>query len=123
MDIALDIDGDGDLLLDGNEIRLTSDVAEAAAQDVRHRLLFFRGEWFLDKRQGLPWFQNVYTKGASLTQLESLFRRAIQSSPYVTQVLDLTLTIDSKNRELSLDFDAERIDGGTVTQRRFVIEV
>lgn len=123
MDIALDIQGGGDLLLDNNSIRLTESTAESAAQDLYHRLQFFRGEWFLDLRQGIPYFRDVFTKGASLRQIESVFRRAINSSPYVVEVVSLSLTLDKPNRQLELDFDARRADGGVTEFRRFVIEV
>lgn len=42
---------------------LTSDLAKEVAQRLTVAFNFFRGEWFLDTREGLPYYEEIIKKG------------------------------------------------------------
>ncbi|WHL27754.1 hypothetical protein QJS63_26220 [Pseudomonas juntendi] len=56
------LDANGDLAM-GQEKLLTGYSAEEVAQNVRTRLKFFLGEWFLNTADGTDWFGVCWAKG------------------------------------------------------------
>lgn len=110
------IDGDNpiedDLHLVNGDLVWTSELAVEVAQRLRIRLRFFRGEWFLDTREGTPWFQTILVKGASEGVIRAIFSRIVRTCPGVAALSSLTFTI-TRQRELELDFVAKLEDGTT----------
>lgn len=76
---------------------------DAYIQRLRCRLKFFRREWFLDLREGIPYFRDILTKDPSLQIAESVFRRAIMSVPCTLEVMNLRLDADRRNRILRVE--------------------
>lgn len=113
----------GDLRLENNRLHLTPDQDHAAAQDLYVRLQHFLGEWYQDEREGVPYLRTVFRKGFSRAQAESMFRRAIGSSPHVVEVTKLELTVDKEIRELTVDFSVLRADGAPQDFPAFVIRL
>ncbi len=110
-----------DLRLNANlDLDLTDDRlsivegADAVAQKVGIRLRFFRGEWLLDTRIGLPYYQEVFVKNPDLTIVNSLFRRAILTTPGITELTSYDLDIDPRTRVARLSFQARADNGETV---------
>ncbi len=100
---VLEIDGDnpveGDLLISEiGQLVLVGNVADTRGlevqQHVRGRLRFFLGEWFLDARQGFPYFRDVFVKNPSRQSIISSLRRTVVETPGVAQVDELTLRVD-----------------------------
>lgn len=102
-DILLD-DATNDLDLSrGGDLTLTPDVAQA----IRIRLKFFRGEWFLDREQGVPWFEQIFVKNPNLEHVRAIFRKVIVDTPGVGDVRTVEVTYDPLTRGLSLEFEAD----------------
>lgn len=103
-----------DLTLDatGNLVFVTG--ADAVAQRVRSRLQFFRGEWFLDTRQGVPYFEDILVKNPRRELVVSLLREAILETPGVASITTFSLSIDNATRSASVTFKALTTDGDTV---------
>ena len=95
---------EGDLDLADSQVWLI-DGSDAIAQHLRNRLKFFLGEWFLDVRQGLPFFQRVFVKNPNLPAIRAIFRRVVRETPGVSGVQDLTLSV-SPDRIASISFVA-----------------
>jgi hypothetical protein len=74
-------------------------------QHVRSRLRFFLGEWFLDERQGFPYFRDVFIKNPNRQSIVSSLRRTIRQTPGVAEVDELTLQVD-EGRRASVSFRA-----------------
>lgn len=114
-DLALDETGDV-LLLDG---------IEAIAQQIRIRLLFVRGEWFLDRREGTPYVGEIWGEPADTNQLAAIFRQVVATTPGVLSVERLTVTFDDDTRSASVDFVA-RTEAGPLRSadfEPFIVEV
>jgi hypothetical protein len=121
--IALDYTGQaGDLDLSGHRLNLTTGEA-AIEQNLRVRLLFFLGEWFLDRSQGIPYYRDVYVKAPDLLLLQHLFRTAILSTTGISTVNQLTVSVDKSLRKLLLTFQATMDTGAVLTYNPFVIEI
>lgn len=101
----------GDIFLQNGQMVLTSEVAEATAQRLRIRLCFFKGEWYLDQRLGIPYFSEVFVKNPNLNRLKSMFRSVILSTEGVATVSRLKLTMDRETRAATLTFKALTTDG------------
>lgn len=80
----------GDLVHDGRRLQLVADVP-AIAQSLRTRLMTFEGEWFLDEEFGVPYFQTVFGKQASLIAVREVFREIIADTPGVLGIVKLEL--------------------------------
>ena len=90
------------------------------AQDLRTRLNMFRGEWFLDLQEGVPYFENIIgVKDPDKNQIKSIFRDAILATDYVTSVTSLDLVIDGSTRSATLDFVCTVSDGSTLESADF----
>lgn len=90
------------------------------------RLQFFLGEWFLDTRQGMPYFQAVFIKNPELTLIQSIFRRAILSTPGVSSIIRLETRLDSANRRFIVDPLEIQLATGEVFRAQpedFIVEV
>lgn len=85
-------------LVDGNLV-LCTDV-RAIASHVESRLRFFLGEWFLDLREGMPYFQEVLVKNPDISVVRSLLSRVILETPGVTTLDTADFTYDPAERTL-----------------------
>jgi len=102
-----------DLFLDDNGQLAWTIGAEAIAQHIRIRLRFFKGEWFLDPDEGIPYFQEVFKKQTGRDRVEKILRKAITDTPGVAKLLKFSATYEASNRSLHVIFDA-LLDTGKV---------
>ena len=119
MDIKIKDDGDLDIE-DGDMELVTGN--DAVRQHLLIRLRTFLGEWFLDTRVGIPYFDEILRKNPDSALVRSIFRQAILTTPGIDDVPALTVSIDS-NRLLTLEFEALLSDGVVLAFPAFVIEV
>ena len=115
--------------------RLTGDLkvplnilrgAAALSQRLTVRLLFFKREWFLDTRQGMPYFEAVLIKNPDLTLVQSIFRRAILSTPGVAAISKFRTVLDRATRTFTLNPLEIVITGGVIFRAQpdeFIIQV
>ncbi len=85
---------------------------EAFAQRLEHRFGFGRGEWFLDQRQGVPYFKHVLGKTADDRAIRTIFRSIILNTPGAKSITKFDLVYDKSDRSVALDFEATTTDGG-----------
>jgi hypothetical protein len=103
LDIKLDTDGD--LAIEDGDVAWL-DGADAVAQHIRCRLRMFKGEWFLNEDEGVPWFDEIFEKGVEDGRVVAILRKVILGTPGVTSLTSLSLTHDRAERELSVVFEA-----------------
>lgn len=85
--------------------------APAVVQKVRIRFKFFLGEWFLDTRLGVPYFQNILIKNPDPSVISAIFKKVLRTTPGVTAVRTFDATLDRVARRLTVDFLAVLDDG------------
>jgi hypothetical protein len=110
--------GLGDILIAQNVAPLVRGAA-AVAQHIRQRLSFFLGEWFLDIRQGVPWFQVILNRADEATAT-AILRNVVGGTPGVLEVITFTAKLDRSTRRLSVSFVARTIDGDILTETDYV---
>lgn len=108
MDIKLN--SDHDILIENDALVLV-DGLDAIAQDLDICLQTFQGEWFLDTRIGLPWFQKILGQKPRLNAIKSIFRDAILRVNGVSSILDLIIDFENTTRKLSVSFRAGTVEG------------
>lgn len=97
----------GDIVTSGQQF-LTGGSAAEAAQNVRTRLKFFTGEWFLNIQDGTPWFPDtnrfgILGKGGAYSQKEAIIRRRILLSPEVAGMSSFKIDYDATSRQLTVN--------------------
>ncbi len=87
---------------------------QLTVQKLKQTLWLFQGEWFLNNAVGMPYFDDVLIKNASLSRIETLYIRAIQSVPEVLDILSLDVSLDNAKRTLSVNFTVRDNDGNII---------
>jgi len=106
-----------------NDNLILAEGEEAIDQQLRLRLKFFLGEFFLDVRQGIPFYREVFVKNPNTRLLRTIFSDAVRSTPGIDTVDFMNVVIDAPTRTLNLTFVATMLDGGTLTYDPFVLEL
>lgn len=100
---SIAIDSTNDVIIENNDLKLITGVEEVA-QILRQELRVFLGEWFLDTREGIPYFEEILKKNPNPITVDSIFKNKILNSPGVIELQSFLLEING--RELSLKFTA-----------------
>lgn len=95
--------------LDMSSGRVESVTGDSATiQRVKVRYQFFKGEWFLDTRIGVPWFQEILgKKEITDDRLNFILRRVLVTCPGISSVRSFNVkNVSAMNRTLELDWEA-----------------
>ena len=107
----------GDFLLASDEdidtsngiFSLTSDIG----QKIKIHLNSFYGEWFLDSTYGVPYFQSIFARKLTKSNIDSIFKNQILSVNGVKEILSYSSTL--QNRIYSYTANIRYEDGSTST--------
>ena len=113
-DIALDLTTQ-DIEVFGTDLRVLSEQSEATTQRLKIRLLFFRGEWFLNIDYGIPYYEEIYTKNVTQAAVDNIFRDQILDTEGVTSITSFESTFDKGSRAYSLTFSCLAESGEIIT--------
>lgn len=100
-----------DLALDAGGRLLSVEGDDATAQEIKTRLLFFKGEAFTDAREGVPYFQEILKKGVSLPRVRAIIRQVIQSHPGIVDVPVCAIELDRATRAATIVWQARTLAG------------
>lgn len=103
MDIA--IDNNNDLLISNYDFALVTGI-DAIAQELKIKLQWFLGEWFLDLSAGVPYLDEILIKNPNLVDIESFLKAYILDTRGVKELLSFTYVLDNRLRELKIKFTA-----------------
>lgn len=113
---------DNDILVVNGVISLVSGKAQIA-QHVRHRLLHFAGEWFLDTSAGIPYFEEILVRNLDVINAENIFKRVILTTPNIDRLLTFSLDFQQKERLLQVSFTAKSLREGLIEDNINLSEV
>lgn len=102
----LQIGPDNELVLVNGDLVLTTVELDNISQSIRQRLRIFKGEWFLDRTLGLPYFESILVKNPSSALVATLFKNTILETKGVTKLNTFSMEFDTVNRKLSVTFEA-----------------
>ena len=94
----------GDIDFTGNQMRLTSDPsisspgAQEAKQNLAQNLRILFGEWFLDETLGIPYFQVLFEKGATVETVKAYIQAAALATKGITSVESIDVTLNAQTR-------------------------
>lgn len=100
----------GDLYLDGTDIA-TVTGRDAIAQEIAVRLRWWRREWFLDGRKGVPYLEQLFEKGISEGTVRAILKREIEQVPGVVAVRSMEIALDRVTRHATIDARIETTEG------------
>ena len=86
--------------------------ARAAGQSAHTRLNMFKGEWFRDLRQGVPYYQEILRKGVDDNRVKAIVRQAVLSVPGIVDMQ--TISVVRTGRSASVTWTARYQDGTTI---------
>lgn len=104
----------GDLAFENGDLVLV-DGTDAIIQQIRIRLNFFLGEWFLDSREGTPWYQ-ILGERPDLGLVYETVRQVLITTPGVESVDTLRVSMDDPVRQLNVTFT---LNGGEIDSTDF----
>jgi len=115
------LDASGDLDLSTGRAQFAAGLV-AARQGVGSRILLIRGEWFLNRADGVAYVENTYVTadealiGAPFIEGKARreFTRAILDAPGVVEVITLAFVYSVTTRRLTVTWLARCSFGGTV---------
>lgn len=119
---TLDPSASHDIVIEKGELRLVTG-ADAVIQRISNRCNIFLGEWFVDAREGVPYFSDLFLQGIDPEYVAQVFRRIIQDVEGVLEVIDVVPTLDKRAAQLNITFTA-RIEGDQLlTDRSFIVRL
>lgn len=104
LDLRLDEAGDLDLSDEAAHLVYWDEVG--IAQRIQTRLRLNLGEYVLDVTAGVPWTQQIFTKGIDTTTIEAILRRQILLVPGVIALESMSASLDPMTRHLTFTFRA-----------------
>lgn len=107
------LDADLDMCFGQGQRDFYRDQPEAVAQNVTTRLELFEGEWYQDRREGMPWPNQVLGKYTSATR-DAAIRARILDTYGVASLIDYSSSLDRNTRGLTVSVKAETIYGDAI---------
>jgi len=110
----------GDVDIQNGQLVLLSGLAYAR-QKLSTRFKFFLGEWFLDQRDGIPYFRSVFVQNPDMRVVRSVFRQVALSikgndgNPIVSSLPKFDVLFTPVARKLAFDFSAILDSGELLT--------
>ena len=96
-----------DIVIDNEGSASVNSEIDSIEQSLRQRLNSFAGDYFLNLREGIPYFQQVLRKNPDPIIVDSIFKKAIINTKGINKLTSFNLDIDNSTRELNLTFKAE----------------
>jgi hypothetical protein len=112
-------DSTWDLYLEAGNL-VVSSGHDAVRQAVNYRLLFFRGEWFMDENEGMPYWSDIFIKNPNLPAIREITRAKIAGTPGIDSVQSISLERDT-GRTYKLSFVAKQYDDTLLVTDSFAL--
>lgn len=91
------------------------DGADRVAQQIKITLGFWKGEWFLDTRQGVPYIERILVKNPNSSHIRQVLQEQIASVDGVTRASVDSVLVDQQSRTAEVIYSAET-DRGKITE-------
>jgi len=105
----LKLDSTGDLDITNNRLSFVTGI-DYIAQSWRIRCLTILGEWFLDQRIGIPYFQHILVKNPNWNLIRSIYRKTTYSVSGIKEIIALKLNLNSATRTLDVEVQGKTED-------------
>lgn len=103
-----------DIVVSGFDIKTTPDTTAALIQRLKIKLMFFKGEWFLNQNFGVPYFQEIFVSSNAKDDAATAFKLAITQMQGVEKLIKFNSTYNNTTREFLIDFSVQ-FNGEVIT--------
>lgn len=93
-------------------------AAPYVRQKLATRFKFVEGEWFNDRRQGIPYETEIFVVNPNVDRIRTIFKQVIMSIQEVANLTFLEVLFARGTRTMSVAFDAQLVDGGVLSVRQ-----
>ena len=115
MDILLTEDGDAIYYNKPlTNKQMSCGMINSVSQRLLIRLRTFKGEWFLDKEYGFPYFQKVLGKKVNKSYVDRVYREEILKEQGIVSIIEFNSTL-TPDRKYSLNFKF-KVSSGLVSE-------
>ncbi len=97
-------------------LRFTEDLQTYVVQRLDENFSFFLGEYFLNERLGIPYFERVIGQKPDFALLQTLLSRAALQTIGVVSVPSFRVAFDKRDRKASPSFSVTLSDGTEITE-------
>jgi len=101
--IDLLLDSNNDLVIEGFDLQLTSNKI-SLGQLLKQRLKSFKGDWFLDINEGMPYYEDIIGQRNSVDAIRAIFTREIRQTEGVKDIVSLDMSVGARTRTLNVSF-------------------
>lgn len=91
------------------------DGADRVAQQIKITLGFWKGEWFLNTQQGVPYPERILVKNPNASHIRQVLQEQIASVDGVTRASVDSVLVDQQSRTAEVIYSAET-DRGKITE-------
>lgn len=114
--MQLHLDGNRDLQIgDDGQLKLTTDYIDTVKQRVECRLRTYRGELFMDRGLGVPYFEQFQSKAPDVGSVAMLLRSVVAEVNGVASVDIMDVSFDREHRVFNISMTI-RSDTGEVVE-------
>lgn len=120
------LDANGDYQFGHGLADFWYNVPDAVGQAIRTRMWLFRGEWFLNRSEGMPWggfplndlvvIQGQVLGKSTAAMRDVAVKERVFGTPGVLQIRDYASTFDPNTRTFDVTLTVDTIYGGLVQQ-------
>lgn len=115
------LDENGDRAVENNSFVML-EGQEEIEQNLSQKLRFFYAEWFLDKRLGIPYFEQILIKRWDPVVVDAIFKNEILITPGILELLSFLIDFEPSTRIMALSFQS-RTKFGILTIKDFILGV
>jgi hypothetical protein len=117
MSVSFASDSNNEFIIENGEFVLVKDGAQVV-QNVAERLRSYLDDFFLDRTQGVPYFQTILTKPFNLGLSESILKQTIIQTEDVLRLTRFESDFNPDTRALNVSMSFEttfgNVDGVTI---------
>lgn len=84
---------------------LVVENADALKEIIQQKYSMFLGEYFLDQRRGVPYYENILIKQFNAQNVETILKRVLYDIEDVYGINSFELDFSNSNRSLSVSFE------------------
>lgn len=108
--MPIDLNENHDIHMMNGNLVLNSDRG-TVGQDIKTRLLFFKGEWRFDIDDGTPWLQVIFKKPFNLALAQSATKARILGTKGVDKLNSFLMDYTASTRKLRVTFNVTTVYG------------
>ncbi len=91
------------------DFKLTPTEQLSIRQKLIIKLLSFKGDWFLNAEEGLPYYESILGKSRSKETIDTIYKRAILSTEGVLEIVSFRSNI-TPQREYVMQFIVRTVE-------------